>query len=974
MPTTSELAEFLLETAPDHEGWSLVESPNSEGCFDELLDWARCMTLSIWNSDFSVRRPQLGLVLLWLESEVARRKGGEGTLWPILSDRQIVHWDAWVYGELFTGPGGATQKHRKLLEDTARFYGLRHTFGEEDGHNWYRLICLQFGFNHDDAVKRLAGWLSGNGLQFSVQRLLGDADSGAKSFQHLWHSIRAFRLGNLSQKLTESRLQESPWVLSDWCADLIAAATKSKAQALELGDMEAAEVNFFTTPQLTWDLVHQPVFTVSLCNLQNLELEAKDYRFMAGEVILARLMKQEDGGYHSDAGEQIVLPAKSMVPLSLVDPVSGEIAAHDEAILWDVQQEASLYSIRKGFRFLQGEKPRTGVELFLLASADLEIRPGPDASADLPLGYRLHHLARGWSGEIAATLDGDPIWSASATASTEAGVSGNMVSAWVESELDLRNDRWRDGPPWNVEVEFKTPKDWAIASIRQRSSGEGGVEWVSVSVTIDSFEGLEWNGGGTLASRVKKVVPVTEIDCLKPLLFRVGVKSGDKRRTELVRAFVPCVGVFKWDELGIPKRNTFGNNLLLSDARRYTWSFSLPKQPGEDTDSSVFQIREGNLIVASVGSGSRPFRIPNLGGYGAPLAIVRDPYQSKDEIMEVAPCVLDGGMLGSVTWLEEAGGFVIRSSFTDLGDDHCLFAWQGTEDEGVSVSEISRAKLLPHEDGWLWQSDNSQRLHALALTYRGTRLGSWFHHGSWSRAAKESSNATPAEIAAMLRAWKAPILKEDGDHAHTMASWLRQHLTSVLPIWLGKSKRRGPGGIEWKMPSPDAAWLAAVGDLLLEALPNPDADEAGQLVEALAPDHRGVEALNIALWMLLNVCPILAARLVKVYLAEFVSDQDGRFFREQIPLLITNELDAIDRIQTDDRFPARDRAVMDLDLRADLIAARVGKRSGYWLATTVGSLAAIEAKGTVTLSQAYRKLSKRQDYRLYCLSRWWNEL
>lgn len=968
MPTTSELAEILLETAPEHEGWSLVESSNAEGGYEDLLEWAREMTLSAWNMDFTVRRPQLGLVLLWLESEVVRRRGGEGTIWPILSDQQIVPWNTWVHSELFHGSGCATNKHRKLLEETARHFALRHTFGQEEGMHWFRLIYLQFGFTHDDAVKRLAGWLSGTAihLPISVQRLLGGKDSGAKSFQNLWYSLRAFRLGNLSQALTESRMRESPWVLSEWCVDLICAAKKSKAQALDSGGKEASEVSFFTAPQLTWDLRHRPVFTTNLCNLQDRALDSSEYHFKTGDTILARLIKQADGSYHSDAGERIVLPAKPAVPLSLVEPVSGEIAAHDEVVLWDLQVEVSLYSAKSGLRLLPGENPKKGVELFLAASADVEIDPAPDTVVELPLGYRLHHLAKGWAGEISATLDGESIWSATMAAVNEADINGSAVLVRADTELDLRKDQWREGPPWKIEVSFKAPKDWTITTIRQRRTGEGGVDWVNLSGRLDSFEGLEWTEGGVASNRVKKSVAVTEIDCLKHLLFRVGIQSGGKRRTELVKTTVPCVGVFKWDEFGIPERNAFGNNLLLGDARRHTWSFALPKQTGEEEELKELQLREGNQIVGRVRS--RPVRIPNLGGYGAPLRIFENPYQSQEVVMEVSPCVLDGGVLGPLTWAAEQDGFMIRSNYTDLGEDHRLLAWRSCEAGNVSVSDIPREILLAQDGGWLWQTDNQQPVHAVALFFRGTRLGSWFHHHTWSRAAIESRGANPGEIAAMISAWKAPILKADGDHFQTMAIWLSENLAAVLPVWLGKSAMPGPDGSLWPLPGLDLSWLSAVGDLLLDVLPDPDADEVGELVEALAPDHKGIEALNTALFALLEVCPILAARVVKCYLSEFATTEQSQLFRAQIPYVLANELDAIDRNQIGDN------AGLDHEKHADKIAKRLEQLDGFWLRTTVPSFGSIPVLGSVVLSQAYRTLSKRRDYKLYCLSRWWNEL
>ncbi len=241
MPTTSELAEILLETAPEHEGWSLVESPNAAGRYEELLDWAREMTTEQWFADITVRRPKVGLVLLWLESEVARRRCREGSLWPILGDREIVPWRNELHAELFLDAAHATQAHRILLRHAAKYYSLRNTF-EDEGQNWYRLIYLHFGFTHDDAVQRLAPWLSGQILPVSVQRLLENKDSGALAFQQLWSSLRLFRLGNLPKDVLSARLKSNPWVLPEWSGDLIKAALRSQAQIPRLSDLEAAEI------------------------------------------------------------------------------------------------------------------------------------------------------------------------------------------------------------------------------------------------------------------------------------------------------------------------------------------------------------------------------------------------------------------------------------------------------------------------------------------------------------------------------------------------------------------------------------------------------------------------------------------------------------------------------------------------------------------------------------------------------------
>ena len=120
--TTNELATHILDTAPEYDGWSIVESPNSQGKFNDLINWAAEMSLQTWRRDYSVRSKELGLVLLWLESEIIRRKGGEARIWPILCDRELVPWNAEIYSQLFTQSVQVTHLHREMLKNSAEFY------------------------------------------------------------------------------------------------------------------------------------------------------------------------------------------------------------------------------------------------------------------------------------------------------------------------------------------------------------------------------------------------------------------------------------------------------------------------------------------------------------------------------------------------------------------------------------------------------------------------------------------------------------------------------------------------------------------------------------------------------------------------------------------------------------------------------------------------------------------------------------
>lgn len=928
MPTTSELADILLETAPEHDGWSLVESRNTAGHFDDLLDWARGMTQDRWELDAAIRRPQLGLVLLWLESEVARRSAGEGTLWPILANRELVPWSPPVHAELFTGDGAATATHRGLLEVTARHFGLRHTFDEEEGQHWYRLLYLQFGFTHDDAVQRLAPWLSGQLLPVSVQRLLEASDPGALAFQHMWHSLRMFRLGNLSGAVLEARLRSNTWVLPEWCSELIRSATLSNAQIREMADIEAAEVRFFTSPRLgiTGDGV--PYFATSLCNLSELTLDSEEYHFNAGEQTLARLIRQPSGDYYSDAPEAIRLPLQPSVALSMVGS-DGRIAQHDEVILWDMQEEVSVFSPKTGLNFPPGQKLREGAEVYLIASADVNFTPAPAESFTLGLGYMLHRIESGWNGALEGRLDHEVIWSSETVVAASTGDSAEVSAAFADT-LDLREDMWRDSdPPWSLPIRINIPEGWLFCRLRWRR-GDGRL--------------VELN-------QLPTHLTLTEQDAIRPLVLKIRISNGLHYQTRVLRVPVPFVAILCWRRDGHPRIQGPRRKLLLGEAAKLPWSFYLPQQNGEPTDPRKCSFLEGGTLHGRLKA--RPSVLPDLGGYGASLSIVDDPYQIGGLVMEVSPCVLDGGVIGSVAWKEEDHAFHIKSRFTEIGPDHRLLIWYSEEDGPSCVKEIDRISLKVTEDGWRWLPGGRPKIHGLALIYRSVRLGSWFNGVNSSLTAIQRPPGTPAEVAALVRAWKAPILQEEGEHARRYAEWLREHWVTVLPVWLADGELRGPGELSWPAQPLAKSWKNAVADLLLAALPCPTPESARQIVEALSPGLPPLHAIGTSVWKLAEVCPILATRVANLFLSNFVSHAERHHFFEM--LLASHEL----RVDEE---------------RAAEIAGIHGERDAFWLQQTVPAFHAIQTGGKSAVSHAYRLLSKSKDYRLYALGNWLRDI
>lgn len=928
MPTTRELAERLLQTAPEHLGWSLVESPNAAEGYAELRKWRRELTYQAWRDDLRSRKSQLGLVLLWLESEVVRRDGGDGVAWAVLSKLEKVPWDKRVYWELFNTAGQPTPLHRELLEDAARHFSLRHTFDEADGQNWYRLIYLQFGFTHDDAVQRLAPWLSGHTLPISVQKLLEASDSGAQGFQQLWRSLRMFRLGNLSRTTLETRLKSIPWVLPEWCGDLIKAAEKSSAQVMEMADLEAAEVRFFTTPRLGLSGLGVPFFTTSLCNLSDLGLESTDYQLKFGDKVLARLMRQIDGSYFSDSQEAITLPVQPTVALSIVS-ADGCVVAHDEAVLWDPLEEVSLYSGRTGVAIPPGESLRAGTEVLVIAASDIELRPEPSESYHLPLGYRLHRISPGWKGQIDALLDDDVVWTSSVATGAVSGSSAG-VSAWFIQALDLSDPQWAEvSPPWSLPIRFRIPPGWAFSSLRWRR-GDGR------HVELD---------------QMPSSLTLTERDAVRPVVLRVRITAGSQHRTDVLKVSVPFVAVLKWTEDATPRQHPHGSNLLLGEARKLTWSFCMPSREGQVSDAREFSFVEGQRLLGRLKA--RRSKLPDLAGYGSRLCIVGDPYQSDHPFLTVADCVLDGGVVGSVRWSLEDNGFRIRSSFTELGKDHRVHVWYSLGKLRSVVAEIPQDQLARRDDGWFWGGGKGYHLHAVALTFRGSRLGAWFDHSSWSIELVKTPPTSVEAAAAMLRAWKAPILKEDGGHFQRISAWLSEHYVRILPVWLAQTSQQGVAGDMVEMPPRNEAWNSTLNDLLTEALPMPDAETAGELVERLAPNDKGINALGSAMWTLVEICPILAAQVVKTYLEGFVANAHRQAFLGQLMALSD---------------------FADTQERAEELGRIHGNRDGFWLRQTVPNLAALRPQRANTIPRAYRLLTKSKDYRYYALGRWLREI
>ncbi len=929
MPTTAKLAALLLETAPEREGWSIVESPNSHGHYEELRQWASELSYTNWTADIHQRKSHLGLVLLWLESEAARRHFSEGVLWPVLRDKAIIPWHGHAFKELFVGEA-ASARHRELLECAARKHSVRHTFDDENGQNWYRLILLQFGFTRTDAKKHLALWLSGYGQGISAQILLPAKDLGAREFQFLWNSLRQFRLGRIEQATLESRLRANPWVLPEWCGDLVEAAKRSSVQPGDVASHEAAEIAFFEGPELRWqDAELPPEFAITLCNLDQLGLTAKDYELKADDQILTRIVRQPDGRYLPTGANKVVLACRPSLAVSLVAS-DGTIASYTDAVLWSLTEEVTLYSIRTGRAVPASERIRQGSGLYLIASGDVTIEPAAVNSTQLALGYSLHKIEAGWVSAPRALLDEDVVWSSDVGAAQSSAQHQQAVMARFTQTLDLSAPEWRNKPsPWRLPLHFEVPVGFVIDRLRWRRSDGQLVE-------------LDY---------VPRTLSLVEADAVRPLYLRIRIKSKEgTSRTQVVPVSVPFAAALRWDSAGRPHHHPEALKLLLSEANQYTWTFSLPQ--GAPDPRSCYYV-EGNRVHGQLSV--RPKKLPKLSGYGASLRILEDPYNRDVPIMTVALSILNNGQMKGVSRKTDPDGFHIRSVLTELGPDHRLRIWRSDPNGKSVVQELRANELQFSENGWVWLCAKSHdiTIYATALEFRGECIGSYFDSRSWSVAINDSPPGTAAQVAVMLRAWKAPLL--DASLSVNLCPWLRNNLSSVIPAFSispAGTRQSGPGGGEWKI-SQDGSWQSAVNELLTIALPVPDTECARSLVEHFFPGPPNTESLGAVLcWHLAPLCPILAARVVRSYLALFPRTERQKFFN----------------------MPGINGLFSAKDDRAEEIGREIVNRDGNWVKQTVPDLASIDQLGTRAIRQPYRILATNEKYRRYALGHWMSEI
>lgn len=187
-----------------------------------------------------------------------------------------------------------------------------------------------------------------------------------------------------------------------------------------------------------------------------------------------------------------------------------------------------------------------------------------------------------------------------------------------------------------------------------------------------------------------------------------------------------------------------------------------------------------------------------------------------------------------------------------------------------------------------------------------------------------------------------------------VVKWVREHWAQVISVWVATDQQPqiGPDSNDWTMPRVTTQWQAVVNEILTSALPMPDVASTISIVNSLAPNTSGTDALGRALFRLADVCPILAVRVARIFLNQLCYHQKQKFFNQFLAFPAFAVGDAIE----------------------EQLAMANGNRDAFWLRTTVPRLNTVEQNGVTSIERPYRILSKTQDFRKYAFGRWLREI
>jgi hypothetical protein len=351
-----------------------------------------------------------GAVFLAATSEVCRAGSPESQVWPDVV--KVIPGDSELRRKMFPGGQPSTALKAAIRAAVNRLQ-LRHAIDKAGTQEYFETVKLQFGFTWRGGSRRLAEWLVGQGVPYSVRWLRGidGHDLASHSFQAFWSVLQRYRREVIDDADAERALADTPWIRKPWIKDIL---IQARARRDTLGDSEPGDAvpPAQTTVDLDWP------FQIGLSwegSKPKLEFRLDQDRHIADGIdtdvdfqidnrTVARWLRQRDGW-----------TGPTTIESPTVNPRLLRVVTRDGVRQeFDITQTALADEIVV-FRLSDGSMLDASTALYpdrdyaLLYDNDLKLAGLQTPS--IPCGARrLHRLSRPWPEDIRLMLDDLVFW------------------------------------------------------------------------------------------------------------------------------------------------------------------------------------------------------------------------------------------------------------------------------------------------------------------------------------------------------------------------------------------------------------------------------------------------------------------------------------------------------------------------------------------------------------------------------------
>ena len=837
--------------------WSIAELKLDDEDYVRLGIWAESLsspTVRMWTAndwrwaDSPVspkrgRRACLGLLLLALSAEAARREANEATLWPFVRGGPDGGLRFRADEVLFV-QGQPSETFKGALQAAVEEFGLRHVTDQPDTKRYYLTVFLQFGFGLRDARNRLAAWLAGQ-LPLVAIDMLKDRDGPlvSESFASIWRDLRNGRGRRLPADVLRKRLRACPWVLPGWAEELAELAGRALPSALSSGPspLDGGLGTILGEPRLTWRHRDEtPHFECKIGDLATASLPGREYTLRVDRRVVARI--ERDGGALEADRDAVVIPG---FPAIAAVELSDEESGASEALsieCFDPQEPVSLFDLGFGQPVKAGSRLNPTGRYALVFAEDLTLSPDPDFWRLVRCGALKLRVAA-LQGDLASgaklTVGGVAVWEAQA-------LIRPALPSWAWATLEVAGEAaGKSSIPMgdSYRVAIRHSADVLITFVRRgmeplepKPAGRGR-----------TLAGPITSAASALARKTKWLIG----------LDRAGESARVSPEFEPTRHGGAILRGEVWEVLDP------ANALDAGDARRSPVLIVPPKTwDGRDVPDKDWAVMEGEDWVSR--PGLRPVILPNLSGMGGRLTVRLGTFNAVPATPpEGGPKRLDALILADRVVDRGIVRGIYPSEATD--DAHAWRIELANEveiDEGYEVHSWDRSGAVHHLKPRAWPPGEPSRHdwwsveppyiatepRALLVTYHDKRLGAWWS-ADWAVGLVDVAEANEAgHIADLLLWFKLPVLEERS--LPEVRRLAERWPTDILRSWMSKE---APAG-----------WRFAIRAAFRDWRPGPD--QFAVLSKALGAAEKvpeGAPALKASALNLMKICPILMGRLLR---------------------------------------------------------------------------------------------------------------